>query len=227
MIDKRRTTILIGTMFLGLAVVLWARPAAEEPFANAEAARLRTVRVAPVERIEAGREARLPGVTRAARRAALAFTIPARVAVRPVEVGDRVRAGQLLARLDGEEYLLAERSSRAALAELEVRLAQARRDEARVASLAAARAATAEELEQARAAAGATQAAHDAARARLDNAARLARESELRAPFAGTVTAVHSSRASGRRRARRRSSSPGAAPSRSGSKCPSRSRPAS
>ncbi len=151
----------------------------------------RVVRAAAVERSDSSREVRLPGVTRAARRATLAFTVPARVAVRPVEVGDRVTAGQLLARQDSDEYRLAERSSTAALAELEVRLAQAERDQARVVQLAAARAATTEELERARAATEAIRAAYDAASARLDDTHRRVQETTLTAPFAGTVTAVH------------------------------------
>jgi len=190
MIETRRTTLLVGFLFLGLAVVIWAKPAADDEGGAAGVAAIRQVRVAPVERIGAAREVRFPGVTRSERRAALAFTLPARIAERPVEVGARVAAGQVLARLDGDEYRLAEKSAAAAVAELDVRLAQAERDEARVARLAEARAATAEELEQSTAATAAIRAAHEAASAQLADARRRLGETTLRAPFEGTVTSV-------------------------------------
>jgi len=190
MIDKRRATLMVGLMFLGLAMVIWAKPAADAEGAASDGPTRRQVRVAAVERVEAAREVRFPGVTRAARRASLAFTLPARLAERPVEIGDRVRAGQVLARLDGDEYRLAEQSAAAAVAELEVRLRQAERDEARVARLAEARAATAEELEQTTAATAAIRAAHEAASARLADTRRRRAETALTAPFDGTVTAV-------------------------------------
>jgi len=81
-------------------------------------------------------------------------------------------------------------ASRSRCAELGARLAQADRDLERVRRLVDARAATTEELERSLAAAEALTAARDAAWARLDEARRLVAESTLRAPFAGTVTAV-------------------------------------
>lgn len=102
-----------------------------------------------------------------------------------------VRAGQIMARLDDREFRLADRTAAAAVSELEVRLAQARRDRTRVAGLVAAKAATTEELEQVGAASDALEAAHEAAVARRDESRRLLTEAVLTAPFDGTVTAVH------------------------------------
>ncbi|HSN57793.1 MAG TPA: efflux RND transporter periplasmic adaptor subunit [Candidatus Sulfomarinibacteraceae bacterium] len=188
---KRDTllTAAVGAAILIAAAALTAWPdAPAEP--EAPGPHPRTVRVAEVADSTAGNTVRLAGVTRAVRRAELAFTVPARLASRPVEIGDRVAAGQALASLDDHEYRLAADAASAALAELEVRLAQAERDLDRVARLADARAATTEELEQTRAATAALTAARDAARARLEETRRLCREAELRAPFAGTVTGV-------------------------------------
>jgi RND family efflux transporter MFP subunit len=151
----------------------------------------RRVEVAAVEVQSTDRSLRLPGVTRSAERAQLSFSIPARVASRPVEVGDRVPEGAIVATLDAHEFQIAEQASAAALAELEVRLAQAEREQQRTERLAAVEAATVEELEQTRAAAAALASARDAAAARLAEARRLLAESTLRAPFAGTVSAVH------------------------------------
>jgi RND family efflux transporter MFP subunit len=181
---------ILGAAILGTAVVLAAWPEAP-PDPAAPAPKLRPVRVAEVSPSAQSRTVRLAGLTRAVERADIAFAVPARLASRPVETGDRVARGQLLASLDDREYRLAEQAASAALSEIEVRLAQARRDLERVQRLADARAATGEEVEQAQAATAALAAARDAAAARLDDTRRLRAEATLRAPFDGTVTAVH------------------------------------
>ena len=195
MTRQQLTKIAIGTTLLGAALVMTARsdPTTETSTTTPAARGLEvaTVEVAAVETARATRTIRLAGVTRAADRAELSFSIPARLASRPVEVGDRVRAGQTLACLDDHEFRLAKQAAEAALAELEIRLAQARREESRTERLEAAEAATTEELEQRRAATSALGAARDAAAARLGETRRLIAESTLEAPFSGTVTAVH------------------------------------
>jgi RND family efflux transporter MFP subunit len=190
MTREQLSKIAIGTTLLGTALVMTARSdtTTEEPEPTPPA---RRIEVSAVEMAEATRTIRLAGVTRAADRAHLSFPIPARVASRPVEVGDRVRAGQVLAALDDHEFRLAEQAAAAALAEFDIRLAQARREASRTERLAAAEAATTEELEQRRAAASALSAARDAAAARLGETRRLLAESTLEAPFSGTITAVH------------------------------------
>ncbi len=190
MLNKRNLTIFVGTLILGLAVAIGARPARSETIEVQRNRGLRVVQVDTVRPTNATREVRFPGLTRSVQRASLAFTIPARVASRPVEVGDRVRAGQVLASLDSSEYALANRSAEAALAEIDVRLEQARRDETRVEQLAAAKAATAEELEKVRAGSATLVASREAAAARVEDTRRLLRETSIRAPFDGTVTKV-------------------------------------
>jgi RND family efflux transporter MFP subunit len=191
MAAKRLPTLVIGTLILGIAIFLAAWPDQPSSEPDRVAAASRAVQVATVEAGDGTRTVRLPGVTRAVRRAELAFTVPARVATRPVEVGDRVAAGQTLATLDDREFRLAERTAAAAVTELDVRLAQARRDADRVRRLVEARAATTEEQEQVDAATASLEAARDAAAARLDETRRLLDEARLTAPFGGTVTAVH------------------------------------
>jgi len=148
------------------------------------------VRVAAVETAADHRELRFSGVTRAARRARLAFSIGGRMVDRAVDVGDRVAAGEVLARLDDREPRNAFATARGAVAEVEARRAQAERDLERTRGLVEAKAATAEELEKVRAGLDAVRAAEDAARARLDETRRLLDESVLKAPYAGTVTEV-------------------------------------
>lgn len=137
------------------------------------------------------RSIEFPGVLQASGRAGLAFPLPGRVVERWVEVGDSLRRGEPIARLDAREYRLAEVQAAAALAEVETRLGQAGRDRARVEALHVQRAATREELEQVIATCEALAAARDAAVARHEDAIRLVEESTLRAPFDGVITAVH------------------------------------
>ncbi len=130
------------------------------------------------------------GVTRAAQRAVMAFSIPGRLLNRTVEVGSRVKKGLELARIDVREYENMVNMAQATVTELNVRSAQTRRDRQRVERLADVGAATAEELEQVTAAADAVHASLSMANARLDEARRVLGEATLKAPFAGTVTTV-------------------------------------
>jgi RND family efflux transporter MFP subunit len=186
---RYKLTVTIGISLLGAALVLAAWPPNQEPTPEL---RTRTVTVAPVTLLETGRTLRLPGVTRAEKQAKLSFAVPARLLSRPVEVGDEVRSGQVLAQLDDRQLRHALRAAEAVAAELDVRLAQAGRDQARVEQLVTVQAATTEELEKVTALATSLTAARDAAQAELEEARRLLDETRLQAPFAGTVTAVPS-----------------------------------
>jgi RND family efflux transporter MFP subunit len=190
MFRKRNLTLFVGAILLSVAAVIGALPAELDPSPAERDSAVRVVRVASVEQSGNTRHVRIPGVTRSVRRAALAFTIAARVVERPVEIGDVVRAGQVVARLDANEYTLANRGAAATLAELDARLDQARRDEARVARLAVAKAATTEELEKVQAGTATLAAAREAALARVEETRRRLDEVTLRAPFDGTVTKV-------------------------------------
>jgi len=192
MARSHRPALLLGFAILCVAIAfsLWPQSRASGAVTPVDRG-AQVVRVTPVEVAPLDRSLRLPGVTRAARRATLSFTVPARLADRPVEVGDTVHAGEVLATLDDREFLHAELAASAALAEVEARRAQAERDLERSERLAAARAATREELEQARAAAAALEAAQQVAEARLEDARRVRLETRLAAPFDAAVTAVH------------------------------------
>lgn len=189
---RRYRSLLLATLTLGTALYLSAdAERAQGDGFERESSPLKHVRVTPVETTRDSRELRFSGTTRAARRARLGFSTSGRVIARPVEVGDRVRRGQLLAQLTDRELKNALATARATLAELQARRAQSERDHARAEQLAAAKAATSEELEQTAAAASALLAAEEAASARLDEAQRRLDETSLKASFDGTVTDVH------------------------------------
>lgn len=183
---SRLTSILAAAGALGAALVFGS--ASEEQNPSADPAR--RVNVAEVS---AGRLERLvgfPGVTRAADRAELAFLVGGRLAERPVDVGDRVNRGQLLARLDQREVqnglMMAEADHERAVTSRK----QLERDLERSSALLASKAATTEEVEKIRSALDAATAAESAAAAALAEARRRRGEAELLAPYAGVITAV-------------------------------------
>lgn len=184
---KRKTTI-VGFALLTSAAVIAAWPGAQSKKEESYSAPL--VRTEVVAESSAGRTIRLAGIVRADQQARLAFVQPGRMKSRSVEVGDRVRDGQVVASLDGSEYRLAEAAAASSLAELDHRLAQARRDHDRVVQLKAAKAATDEEVERASTALNSLRAAREAGSVLLGDARRRVLETDLTAPFSGTVTAV-------------------------------------
>jgi RND family efflux transporter MFP subunit len=96
---------------LGLSLLASCGPAAppvEEP--------IRPVRVVTVEKREGGETVTLSGEVRAEDNVALSFRVGGRMIARTVNVGDRVEAGQVIARLEAEPAENALRAARANLA---------------------------------------------------------------------------------------------------------------
>lgn len=129
-------------------------------------------------------------VVRARVESDLAFRTGGKVVERLVEVGDRVKAGHVLARLDPVDYQLAVKAASDQVQAASVDAQQAASDEARFRRLMADGSVGAADHERQKARA-------DAAAARLDQARRqleLARNREgyaaLVAPYAGVVTAI-------------------------------------
>ena len=99
-----------------------------KPETKAEAPEARPVRTVTAARGEAGETVVLTGHVQAEDEPALAFRIGGRMIERPVNVGDRVEAGQVLAKLDPETELNALRSAEAALTAAQGQLTYARGD---------------------------------------------------------------------------------------------------
>ncbi len=171
----------INVFGLTLATAACSRaPAAPAP-------RPRAVRVAAVE-TRRERTLLFFGETEAKDRAVLAFTIPGRIESRPVGVGDRVRAGALLARLSTEELGLRLEQAEAGLLALDRELAQLQRDGARLERLAQGNAATKQQVEKIGSAIEIATARRRAAVAERREVERLLKEARLVAPFDGVVT---------------------------------------
>lgn len=188
---SRALGLTMGSVMLALAILLalGACRGAEDARA-VDGPPVKRVRVARVEVAAETREVRFAGVIRAADRADLSFPLGARLAARPVEVGDRVGAGQVVARLDAREMSNAVDAAVAAVEEVAANRRGVDKDLEREESLFAVEAATREQVDRARERAVALAAAADAARSRLREARRLQTEASLVAPFAGTVTRV-------------------------------------
>lgn len=184
----RNRLLLIALPTLAAAFFLSAD--SQDNVTKPSESRVKVVAVAPVEPAVEQRRLRFSGVTRAVRRARLSFALGGRMLERPVGVGQVVRAGEVVARLDERELVNAVARAQGSLAELAARRGQGQRDLERTEQLAAGKAATAEEVERSRAGVEALNAAEAAAQAQLREAERMLEETVLRAPFAGTVTEV-------------------------------------
>lgn len=128
------------------------------------------------------------GVTRPTDRAMLSFAEGGRVVARPIQVGQRVRAGEVVARLDPAPYRNAVRAASASRRELELRSEQLGRDRDRAERLAHEGVTTDARLEEAVSGYDRVEALHAAASAQLRESQRRSREGVLRAPFDGVVT---------------------------------------
>lgn len=120
----------------------------------------------------------------------LAFVVPGRVLARYVDVGDLVAENERLAAIDSLPLDLAVATARATLADANAQRANAEASERRLSTLLDQRAISSAQYEMALQAKDVTEAAVTQARAALDKAADQRSHSELRAEFAGVVTAV-------------------------------------
>lgn len=127
------------------------------------------------------------GEIRAREEAALSFRVGGKLVRRQVDVGDRVRKGDLLAELDPGDLRLQVEALQAELAAADAQLARARADHARTASLSRDQLVSRSALDQQTAALRAAEGQARAARAQFDLSRNQAAYSQLRAPQDGVV----------------------------------------
>lgn len=128
-----------------------------------------------------------PGTVTAKIVAAVAPKIPGRILEIAVRAGDRVKAGQLVARLDEAEIQARLGQARSALAAAEAEAGRARADAQRLRNLFAKEAATRQDLDAAVAATQGADARVQEARAAIRETESRLGETLLRAPFDGVV----------------------------------------
>jgi RND family efflux transporter MFP subunit len=150
----------------------------------------RPVRTVTIEKRQAGTPITLVGRIEAEDEVAIAFRISGRLLQNDRKLGDRVTAGQVVARLESQNELNALRAAKAALAAAQGQLTQARNHFERQDTLLYQGWTTRANHEQAKQALQTAQANVDAAEAQLKTAHDLVSFTELKADAPGIVTAV-------------------------------------
>lgn len=157
--------------------------------AEVEAQKPRPVRVVTVEKGQGGQVATFTGEVLAQDEASLAFRVSGRMIERGANIGDQVKAGQVVARLDPQNALNTLRSAQAALAAAESQLVTAANAFERQDRLLGNGFTTQANHDAARTALQAAQSAVDDAEAQLKIAQDNVSYTDLVADAAGTVTA--------------------------------------
>jgi RND family efflux transporter MFP subunit len=150
----------------------------------------RPVRTVTVEKRQAGAPITLVGRIEAEDEVALAFRISGRLLQNDGKLGDRVTAGQVVARLESQNELNGLRAAKAALTAAQGQLTQARNHFERQDTLLHQGWTTRANHDQAKQAQQTAQAQVDAAEAQLKTAEDLVSFTELKADAPGVVTAV-------------------------------------
>jgi RND family efflux transporter MFP subunit len=120
-------------------------------------------------------------------KASVSAKIPGRMAYLGVSEGSRVRRGQVIARIENADYRASLNAARAQLAQTQVELAQARRDLERARSLREQNVLPEAEYENRATRVQALEAERNAGRAQVALAAATLENTNVRAPFDGTV----------------------------------------
>lgn len=150
---------------------------------------IRPVRVTTVEELPGGETVTLTGNIQAQDDVALAFRVGGQLIERSVNVGDQVRAGQVVARLDGINERHAVDAARANLAAAMARLVEARNTVQRYEPMLARGFVARAQFDRAIEARSAAQAQVDAAQAQVNTAENQLSFTTLVADGPGTVTA--------------------------------------
>jgi RND family efflux transporter MFP subunit len=187
--SQRSLASAVGTVLL-TAVLAPGLAGCNEPATSANGAPPRPVQVQRVTFGPTNENREFAGVVRARYEPDLGFRVAGKVVARLVDVGDRVRAGDVVARLDPRDYRLQVESADAELTAATSNLAQATADEQRYQSLRTRGYAAIADYER-------KKAAKDEAEGRMERAQRslqLARNqlayTDLKADADGVITAI-------------------------------------
>ena len=194
-VSRRRLGIggAVGGSVLIAALVLGAVPrmGQQQRLAAAvtEVRALPVVSVATVERATTGATVALPGALTAVRTAAIYARTPGYVRERLVDIGSRVRAGQLLAYIDAPDLDQQVEQAQAVVAQMRAATELANANLMRWRALAADSAVTVQELDQMQATFDGAVAGQRSAAANLRRLLQLQEYKRVVAPFAGVITA--------------------------------------
>jgi RND family efflux transporter MFP subunit len=151
---------------------------------------LRPVRYVEVFSTGGSRIRTFSGVAKSGVESNLSFKVPGTVASIPVKVGDKVSAGQLIARLDQEDYRLRVQQADAALTQTKAQEQRAKADYERVRGLYANNNASKSQLDAARASSESASASVQSAQKTLDLAQLQLSYTRLTASRSGSIASV-------------------------------------
>ena len=175
---------------LVLAGLTAALLAACQPEADTAPPQVRPVRTVTVVKRDVGETVSFTGRIQAENEARLGFRIPGRMIERPINVGDHVEPGQVVARLEPHDELNALRTAQAGVAAAQARLNETQNIFERQKTLLARDIASRAQFEQAEATLKTARAQLDTAEAQLKAAKDRVSFTELQADAAGTVVAT-------------------------------------
>lgn len=182
-----KTSILSAT----LLVAALGLSACSEEKAEVKTETVRPVKVIEVAASESRRALDYSGAIRARSEIAMGFRVSGKVTERLVDIGDRVTAGETLARIDATDYALSVKSAEASLAASERQVETADLALKRAEQLFKSNVTPKSQVEQAQLSYNQAVSNRDAARSTLDQARNQVSYSELHADRNGIVTAVN------------------------------------
>ena len=175
-----------ATVTAAVAAVLLAGCSKPEPLPEpVRSVKLVTVGAGPVQA-----QHEYAGEVRARTESSLGFQVGGKLARRPAELGQRVRAGQLLAELDPQDYRLAAQAAQAQVSAAQTQRDLAAADARRYAALKEQNFISGAELERRQAGLRSAQAALEQARAQASSQGNQAAYTRLVSSVDGVVTAV-------------------------------------
>jgi RND family efflux transporter MFP subunit len=170
----------------GLLASACSGPLPAKASTPAESERL-VVAIATAHQQDLIRTAQTQGALFPKERAVLAAEVSGALAQVFVDMGDKVKAGQVLARIDPREYQLRLDSAQAQLEQVQARLVNAQANFQRMKELNGAHLVAAQQYDQSSAETRVAQADADAAEKQLGIARKKLSDTNIRAPFAGSV----------------------------------------
>lgn len=181
----------LGLLVVGLSGCAESASAPTDPAEVTAQPAAVTVRTAAVTATDSASDTlRFAGIVQAHQRATLTFQVSGTLKAQPVEMGQQVKAGDLLARLYNPALKPATDSAKARLQELTTQLEQAQREWKRSQSLYQRGVVSEQTLEQLAAKRDGLEASVATAEASLAEANQMLGESTLKAPFAGRIEAL-------------------------------------
>lgn len=182
-VQRPRAGLFLCTLALGAALAGCSRP--EPPPEPVRAVKLLTVGASEVQA-----QRLFAADVRARVESRLGFRVAGKLVQRPVELGQAVRAGQLLAQLDARDYRLAVQAAQAQVAAATTQRDLAQADYERFAQLKAQNFISGAELDRRRASLQAAQAQLTQALAQASSQGNQENYTQLRADADGVVTAI-------------------------------------